>query len=108
MSKSQNIEAYQNPTILIEARKHTGSPSPEQVRSQIGALHEELESISKPMIEISSRTENAWQRCRNVNPGWAKFKHRKSGQTSLKLVLEVYFWKYVGLIEMIELGFCNS
>ena len=30
---------------------------------------EELESISKPMIEISSRAENAWQRCRNVNPG---------------------------------------
>ena len=65
----ENIEAYQNPTTLIEARKHTGSPSPEQVRSQIGALHEELESISKPMIEISSRAENAWQRCRNVNPG---------------------------------------
>ena len=65
----ENIEAYQNPSTLIEARKHTGSPSPEQVHNQIGALREELESISKPMIEISSRAENAWQRCRNVNPG---------------------------------------
>jgi argininosuccinate lyase len=64
----ENIAEFQDPSTLIQARNHTGSPAPEQVQGQIKTMKEELEQLALPMNHASQRAEKAWLRCRNEIP----------------------------------------
>ena len=61
----ENISAFQNPSTLIEARNHTGSPAPKQVQKQIKILKEELDQLNQSMNQTRLRAEKGWLRCLN-------------------------------------------